>query len=101
MAATSRAHARHACAKKDKIRRKGRSGRDFRAAPLAQQWQLELELKRKVKRAVGRCGRGVNGSAAIKTWAVAAEDVFLRLGSTRPSWSRRRCRCWRAPRGGR
>jgi len=53
-----------------------------------------------VERVVRRCGRDVNGSAATETWAVAAEDVFLRLGSTRPSWSRRRCRCWRTPRGG-
>jgi len=101
MTATSWAHARHASAKKDEIRRESRSGRDFRVNPLAQQLQLELELWRKVERAVGRCGRGVNGDAAIETWAVAAEDVFLRLGSTRPSWSRRRCRCWRTPRGGR
>ena len=48
-----------------------------------------------------RWGRGVNGSAAIEPWAVSTEDVSFRLRSTRPSWSRRRCSCWRTARGGR
>jgi len=41
----------------------------------------------------------VDTDAAIETLAVAAEDVFLRFGLTRPSWSRRRCQCLRTARG--
>jgi len=101
MTATSWAHARSASAQKDEIRREGRSGRDFRVDHLAQRLQIELELEKKVRRAVCRWGRSVNGSAAIEPWVVSTEDVFLRLRPTRPLWSRRRCRCWRTPRGGR
>jgi len=75
-------------------RRTTRSGRDGVATP-----QRRISA---VDRGQPPCRRVVvDADAAIEKWAVAAEDVFLRLGSTRPSWSRRRCRCWRTPRGGR
>ena len=71
-----------------------RSGRDGVATPQRRMGAVKGD-KPPCRRVV------VDADAATETGAVVDVDVFLRLGSTRPSLSRRRCRCWRTPIGGR